>query len=47
MYKKYPKGEITLWCDGRRDEEEDVSTSRKDVKETAKVHRDDKKKKRR
>ena len=29
MYKKYPKGEITLWCDGRRDEEEDVSTSRK------------------
>ena len=38
MYKKYPKGEITLWCDGRRDEE-DVSTSRKRRKETAKVHR--------
>ena len=29
MYKKYPKGEITLWCDGRGEEEdEDVGTKK-------------------
>ena len=25
MYQKYPKGEITLWCDGRADEDDDAS----------------------
>ena len=29
MYKKYPKGEITLWCDGCTEEEEDVCGSKK------------------
>ena len=38
MYRKYPKGKITLWCDGRRDEEEDVSVSRKRRKRMAKLH---------
>lgn len=23
MYRKHPKGEITLWCDGRKDEDDD------------------------
>ncbi|SMN02411.1 hypothetical protein SPONN_1007 [uncultured Candidatus Thioglobus sp.] len=25
MYRKYPKGEITLWCDGRTSTDSDVS----------------------
>ena len=29
MYIKYPKGEITLWCDGRSDETGDTTVSRK------------------
>lgn len=32
MYRKYPKGEITLWCDGRTDEEDAANTSKKKSK---------------
>ena len=29
MYGRYPKGEITLWCDGRTEQEDDVSVRKK------------------
>ena len=29
MYGKYPKGEITLWCDGRTEQEDDISGRKK------------------
>lgn len=29
MYRKYPKGEVTLWCDGRSEEEEDIGCRKK------------------
>ena len=29
MYVKYPKGEITLWCDGRSDEGSDTGSWKK------------------
>ena len=40
MYKKYPKGEITLWCDGRGEEEdEDVGTKKRKKADGDKVTR--------
>ena len=33
MYVKYPKGEITLWCDGRSDETGDTSNRKKRKKD--------------
>ena len=29
MYRKYPRGEITLWCDGQSEEEEDLGCRKK------------------
>ena len=34
MYGKYPKGEITLWCDGRTEQEDDTSGRKKCKGET-------------
>ena len=42
MYAKYPKGEVTLWCDGRSDEEEDVGIKKKRKKEESVSKRQDK-----
>ena len=33
MYRKYPKGEVTLWCDGRSEEEEDSGCRKKRKKD--------------
>ena len=42
MYAKYPKGEVTLWCDGRSDDEDDPSCRRKRKREEGGSRRQEK-----
>ena len=43
MYRKYPRGEVTLWCDARSEEEEDQGCRNKHKRD--KGYQKDRKKK--